>query len=103
MGGTSDQRQREPELHLWLTVPFFTGVEERKSVADFLAEMEVCAKVSGASEAYVLQQVLPLALQGARRWWVLKTPFPSLEDFTRRFREEFLPPAYESWVQHELE
>ncbi|CAN7947821.1 unnamed protein product [Ixodes hexagonus] len=103
-GGTGNQRQRGPELHPRLTVPVYTGFDDRKSVADFLEELDVYARASGASESYVLERILPLALQAsARRWWVLQTPFPSLEAFRRSFREEFLPPGYDSRVQRELE
>lgn len=101
-GGTGSQRG--PELHPRLTVPVYTGFDDRKSVADFLEELDVYARASGASESYVLERILPLALQAsARRWWVLQTPFPSLEAFRRSFREEFLPPGYASRVQRELE
>ncbi|CAN7992872.1 unnamed protein product [Ixodes hexagonus] len=103
-GGIGNQRQREPELHPRLTVPVYTGFDDRKSVADFLEELDVYARASGASESYVLERILPLALQAnARRWWVLQTPFPSLEAFRRSFRKEFLPPGYDSRVQRELE
>ncbi|CAN7938007.1 unnamed protein product [Ixodes hexagonus] len=97
-------QQRGPELHPRLTVPVYTGFDDRKSVADFLEELDVYARASGASESYVLERILPLALQAsARRWWVLQTPFPSLEAFRRSFREEFLPPGYDSRVQRELQ
>ncbi|CAN8004649.1 unnamed protein product [Ixodes hexagonus] len=97
-GGTGGHvQQRGPDLHPRLTVPVYTGFDDRKSVADFLEELDFYARASGASESYVLERILPHALQAsARRWWVLQTPFPSLEAFRRSFREEFLPPGYDS-------
>ncbi|XP_040069741.1 uncharacterized protein LOC120842656 [Ixodes scapularis] len=85
-------------------VPTYTGYDDRKSVADFLAELAAYKLAAGASDEYVLARVLPVALQAsAARWWRIVAPFLSWEDFRRRFQDEFLPPGYQSRVQRELE
>lgn len=92
-GGTSDQRQRELELHPRLTVPVYTGYD------DFLEELEVYIRASCASEHHVLHRILPLALQaGARQWWAQQPAFSSIADFRSAFRERF-----ESRIQRQLE
>ncbi|CAN7946741.1 unnamed protein product, partial [Ixodes hexagonus] len=85
-------------------VPTYTGYDDRKSVADFLAELAAYKLATGASDDYVLARVLPAALQAsAARWWRIVAPFLTWEDFRRKFQDEFLPPGYQSRVQRELE
>ncbi|CAN7943913.1 unnamed protein product, partial [Ixodes hexagonus] len=85
-------------------VPTYTGYDDRKSVADFLAELAAYKLATGASDDYVLARVLPAALQAsAARWWRIVAPFLPWEDFRRKFQDEFLPPGYQSRVQRELE
>lgn len=71
-------------------VPTYTGYDDQKSVADFLAELAAYKLAAGASDEYVLARVLPVALQAsAARWWRIVAPFLSWEDFRRRFQDEF--------------
>lgn len=85
-------------------VPLYTGYDDRKSVADFLAELAAYKLATGASDEYVLARVLPVAFQAsAARWWRIVAPFLTWEDFRRKFQDEFLPPGYQSRVQRELE
>ncbi|CAN8004651.1 unnamed protein product [Ixodes hexagonus] len=103
-GGTGGQQQREPELHPWLTIPVYTGFDDRKSVADFLGELDVYARASGSSERHVLERILPMGLQAStRRWWTQQPAFSSLAAFHAAFREEFLPAGYAARIQRELE
>ncbi|KAM7300475.1 uncharacterized protein ISCGN_016089 [Ixodes scapularis] len=56
-------------------VPTYTGYDDRKSVADFLAELAAYKLAAGASDEYVLARVLPVALQAsAARWWRIVAP-----------------------------
>ncbi|KAM7287466.1 glucoside xylosyltransferase 1-like, partial [Ixodes scapularis] len=58
-------------------VPTYTGYDDRKSVADFLAELAAYKLAAGASDEYVLARVLPVALQAsAARWWRIVAPEP---------------------------
>ncbi|KAM7307208.1 hypothetical protein ISCGN_010844 [Ixodes scapularis] len=51
-------------------VPLYTGYDDRKSVADFLAELAAYKLATGVSDEYVLARVLPVAFQAsAARWW----------------------------------
>ncbi|KAM7306481.1 hypothetical protein ISCGN_010184 [Ixodes scapularis] len=51
-------------------VPLYTGYDDRKSVADFLAELAAYKLATGASDEYVLARVLPVAFQAsAARCW----------------------------------
>ncbi|KAG0427557.1 hypothetical protein HPB47_025391 [Ixodes persulcatus] len=61
--GTGCQRQREPELHRWLIVCVNTGLQDRKSVADYLEELGAYARASGALETCVLPWIDPLVFQ----------------------------------------
>ncbi|KAM7315199.1 hypothetical protein ISCGN_004981 [Ixodes scapularis] len=55
-------------------VPLYTGYDDRKSVADFLAELAAYKLATGASDEYVLARVLPVAFQAsAARWWRIPT------------------------------
>ncbi|KAM7298677.1 hypothetical protein ISCGN_019253 [Ixodes scapularis] len=55
-------------------VPLYTGYDDRKSVADFLAELAAYKLATGASDEYVLARVLPVAFQAsAARWWRIGT------------------------------
>ncbi|KAM7310488.1 hypothetical protein ISCGN_007396 [Ixodes scapularis] len=56
-------------------VPLYTGYDDRKSVADFLAELAAYKLATGASDEYVLARVLPVAFQAsAARWWRIAAP-----------------------------
>ncbi|CAN7938025.1 unnamed protein product [Ixodes hexagonus] len=46
-------------------VPTYTGYDDRKSVADFLAELAAYKLATGASDDYVLARVLPAAFQAS--------------------------------------
>lgn len=92
-----------PRLLPNMTIPTYSGYSDRKSVADFLLELETYQVASRASDEVVLGQVLPVALVGdAARWRRLQKPFASMADFRQRFREEFLPPDYAMRVREEL-
>ncbi|XP_064468465.1 uncharacterized protein LOC135379145 [Ornithodoros turicata] len=100
---TSPHSTFPPRLHSSMTIPTYSGYSDRKSVADFLLEMETYQVASRASDEVVLGQVLPVALVGdAARWRRLQKPFTSMADFRQRFREEFLPPDYAMRVREEL-
>ncbi|XP_077531173.1 uncharacterized protein LOC144143271 [Haemaphysalis longicornis] len=93
-----------PSFQPSIAVPRLTGYDDRKTVADFLSDLNVYKTASGASDEFVLTRVLPVALEAsAGRWWRLQTPFASWADFEARFREEFLPPNYDYRIRRELE
>ncbi|XP_077547981.1 uncharacterized protein LOC144160620 [Haemaphysalis longicornis] len=99
-GGSEHGSSFQPSI----SVPRFTGYDDRKTVADFLSDLNVYKTASGASDEFVLTRVLPVALEAsAGRWWRLQTPFASWADFEARFREEFLPPDYDYRIRRELE
>ncbi|KAM7302148.1 hypothetical protein ISCGN_017665 [Ixodes scapularis] len=50
-------------------VPLYTGYDDRKSVADFLAELAAYKLATGASDEYVLARVLPVAFQASAARW----------------------------------
>ncbi|KAG0444313.1 hypothetical protein HPB47_013936, partial [Ixodes persulcatus] len=57
-------------------VPTYTDYDDRKSVADFLAQLAAYKLAAGASDEYVLARVLPVALHAsAARWWRIVAPF----------------------------
>lgn len=55
---------REPRPHL--TVPVYKGYDV-KSMADFMGELLVYHLVSGASEAFIVDRIVPLALRASAR------------------------------------
>lgn len=92
-----------PRLGSGVVIPTYSGYSDRKSVSDFLLELETYQKASGAPDDAVLRQVLPVALVGAAaRWWRLQKPFSSMAEFRKRFGEEFFPPDYAMRVREEL-
>ncbi|XP_077551282.1 uncharacterized protein LOC144164929 [Haemaphysalis longicornis] len=99
-GGSEHGSSFQPSI----SMPRFMGYDDRKTVADFLSDLNVYKTASGASDEFVLTRVLPVALEAsAGRWWRLQTPFASWADFEARFREEFLPPDYDYRIRRELE
>lgn len=83
-GGSEHGSSFQPSI----SVPRFTGYDDRKTVADFLSDLNVYKTASGASDEFVLTRVLPVALEAsAGRWWRLQTAFASWADFESRFRE----------------
>lgn len=100
----ADPGSQERGPRLQVPLPTYSGYDDRKSVADFLAELAAYKLATGTSDDYVLARVLPVAFQGsAARWWRIVAPFLSWQDFRRKFEEEFLPAGYHSRVQRELE
>ncbi|KAM7281894.1 hypothetical protein ISCGN_002053 [Ixodes scapularis] len=71
-------------------VPLYTGYDDRKSVADFLAELAAYKLATGASDEYVLARVLPVAFQAsAARWWRIVQPRPLTTDPPAEVPEPF--------------
>lgn len=100
--GQQETPPREPRPHL--TVPVYMGYDDVKSVADFLGELQTYHLASGASEAFIVERIVPLALQASARCWLgSQAPFTSLADFQTRLREEFLPAGYAAQILRELE
>lgn len=100
--GQQETPPREPRPHL--TVPVYAGYDDVKSVADFLGELQTYHLASGASEAFIVGRIVPLALQASAGCWLgSQAPFTSLADFQRRLREEFLPAGYATQILRELE
>ncbi|KAG0415158.1 hypothetical protein HPB47_007679 [Ixodes persulcatus] len=85
-------------------IPTCRGYDDRQSVPDYLNRLEVYNAAVGVSKAYMLNPVLRQALRGsAACWWRLQSQFQSRDAFRQRFREEFLPPRYESRTLRELD
>ncbi|KAG0414178.1 hypothetical protein HPB47_008678 [Ixodes persulcatus] len=100
--GQQETPPREPRPHL--TVPVYTRYDDVRSVADFLGELQTYHLASGASEAFIVDRILPLALQASARCWLgSQASFTSLADFQTRLREEFLPAGYATQILRELE
>ncbi|CAN7950204.1 unnamed protein product [Ixodes hexagonus] len=94
--------QRESRPHL--TVPVYTGYDDVKSVADFLGELRTYRLPSGASQAFIVDRIVPLVLQASAKVWLAsQAPFTSLADFEQRLREESLPAGYATQILRELE
>ncbi|KAM7303610.1 hypothetical protein ISCGN_013558 [Ixodes scapularis] len=58
--GQQETPPREPRPHL--TVPVYMGYDDVKSVADFLGELQTYHLAFGASEAFIVDRIVPLAL-----------------------------------------
>ncbi|KAM7287121.1 hypothetical protein ISCGN_030815 [Ixodes scapularis] len=59
---------------------------------------------SGASKSFIMNRIVPLALQASARSWLgLRAPFTRLADFQTRLREEFLPAGYATQILREPE
>ncbi|EEC12951.1 hypothetical protein IscW_ISCW008754 [Ixodes scapularis] len=52
--------QPEPEVHPWPTVPMYMGFHDRKSVADFLDELDMYARAPAPWSATYLTGSSPL-------------------------------------------
>ncbi|XP_064460245.1 uncharacterized protein LOC135370435 [Ornithodoros turicata] len=97
------QPSSEPPLRLNLTIPTFSGYSDAKSVEDFLADLEAYQTAVGATDEAVLRRILPAALVSSAAVWRRSQPaFPSMTEFQRLFREEFLPPDYAMRMREEL-
>lgn len=82
-------------------IPTYRGYDDWSSVPDYLDRLEVYKAAVRASEAYMLNQVLPLAQESsAACWWRLQSQFQSWDAFRQQFCEEFLltAPGYESRI-----
>ncbi|KAM7295037.1 hypothetical protein ISCGN_024542 [Ixodes scapularis] len=101
--GQQETPPREPRPHL--TVPVYMGYDDVKSVGEFLGELQTYHLASGASEAFIVDRIVPLALQASARccWLGSEAPFTSLADFQTRLREEFLRAGYATQILRELE
>lgn len=61
------------------TAPFYMGYDDVKSVADFLGELQTYHIVSGASEAFIVDRIVPLVFQASARCWQgSQAPFTTL-------------------------
>ncbi|XP_042150527.1 uncharacterized protein LOC121046904 [Ixodes scapularis] len=94
---------RTGTLRLHAEIPKYSGNADKKWVADFLDELREYRAVSEMSEVELLSRVLPIALTGsAATWRRRQPPFSTLQDFSKQFKNEFLPPDYSARMLDEL-
>ncbi|KAM7284427.1 hypothetical protein ISCGN_001521 [Ixodes scapularis] len=83
--GQRETPPREPRPHL--TVSFYMGYDDVKSVADFLDELQTYHLASGASEAFIVERIVPLALQASARCWLgSQAPSPAWRTSKQGFK-----------------
>nr|XP_054926039.1 uncharacterized protein LOC126530009 [Dermacentor andersoni] len=88
-------------FRLELAVPTYEGHTDKKSVADFLQEMQDYRDAQAITDD-VLQRVLPVALTGSAARWRRRQSFQSWTHFEQLLRAEFLPPGYVVRMKDEL-
>ncbi|XP_075547623.1 uncharacterized protein LOC142582102, partial [Dermacentor variabilis] len=88
-------------FRLQLAVPTYEGHKDKKSVADFLQEMQDYRDAQAITDD-VLQRVLPVALTGSGARWRRRQSFQSWTHFEQLLRAEFLPPDYVVRMKDEL-
>lgn len=88
-------------------VPKYSGSAENKTPFDFIVELEKYKTISRSDENYMLQEIVPAALEGSAYHWyrheITLSPFESWVDFKNRFRREFQALGYLEELNRELE
>ncbi|XP_050028965.3 uncharacterized protein [Dermacentor andersoni] len=96
------QTNQAASFRLQLAVPTYEGHTDKKSVADFLLEMQDYRDAQAITYDVLLQRVLPVALTGSAARWRRRQSFQSWTHFEQLLRAEFLPPDYVVRMKDEL-
>lgn len=98
------ERQATPAdtFRLPLAVPTYEGHTDKKSVTDFLQDLQDYRDAQALPNETLLLRVLPVALSGSAARWRRRQSFESWSHFEQLFRAEFLPPDYAVRMKDEL-
>ncbi|KAH7944105.1 hypothetical protein HPB52_015680 [Rhipicephalus sanguineus] len=75
---------------------------DKKSVTDFLQDLQDYRDAQALPNETLLLRVLPVALSGSAARWRRRQSFESWSHFEQLFRAEFLPPDYAVRMKDEL-
>ncbi|CAL8113091.1 unnamed protein product [Orchesella dallaii] len=90
-----------------LDVPKYRGRRDTRTPYDFLIEIEKYEKGTGCGYQYLLDEIVPIALEDEAATWyrleaVTGNPIPDWQEFRRRFRLQFQPMDYYDQLSYEL-
>jgi hypothetical protein len=88
-------------------IPKYTGSADKKTPYDFIIELQKYKAISRSSEEFMLQKIVPAALEGdAYNWYRQENelaPFINWEEFVSKFRREFQALGYTELMRRDLD
>ncbi|ODN04354.1 Transposon Tf2-6 polyprotein [Orchesella cincta] len=99
---------QQPRPHIKnMDVPKYKGRHDQRTPYDFLVEIEKYEKATGCGYQYLLEEIVPIALEEEAATWfrlegITGDPIPDWQEFRKRFRQQFQPLDYYDQLSHEL-